>query len=587
MAHWSEDSQRLGEVKVSLLSKETWEEAKRTPTVSLVWLPVQSVTDEIRQHLIDYCAALHTESTVCILTSPVEAAKLLPHLEAFLKFQLWVAVKTVAITPEEGKLPQRHVALLVLTRYRGTLRHTKTRIGYSYCPACGKTTKDYGGKKHVYHEYGTLMSDVWRDIECDPAEDISLLVDRLRDVFGIPPYQTLTIFDQRSYLRNTANETFVREEALALEWRVNPLPQNSHLINADCLSALATLPDNSVDFCFADPPYNLKKQYDRWDDALESREYFAWCDQWLGELYRVLKPGRTLAVLNIPLWSVRHFQYLESRMTFQNWIVWDALSFPVRLIMPAHYTLLCFSKGKPRDLPGLSRANMALPSEDSEALLPLAESFCLRASCVQKRHREGIADTSVVSDLWYDIHRLKHNSRRVDHPCQLPPMLMQRLYALYTYPDEIVLDPFNGSGTSTLVAHQVGRRFIGIELSEQYHQLAEERHEIIRQGGNPFAKQDEIPKAKNSPVERLQKQRYAISKKLLQLEVRRVARELGRLPTRDEMAQQGNYPIEYYDQYFLSWGEVCAAARTTGMSELPPDIKPSVKEPQLQTKLEF
>jgi site-specific DNA-methyltransferase (adenine-specific) len=63
------------------------------------------------------------------------------------------------------------------------------------------------------------------------------------------------------------------------------------------------------------------------------------------------------------------------------------------------------------------------------------------------------------------------------------------------------------------------------------------------------------------------KQKYAIPKKTLQLEVRRVAKKLHRLPDRDELARYGKYPIEYYDQYFVSWGEVCAAARTTGMTE--------------------
>ncbi|MCJ7541310.1 MAG: hypothetical protein MUO88_16800, partial [Desulfobacterales bacterium] len=51
----------------------------------------------------------------------------------------------------------------------------------------------------------------------------------------------------------------------------------------------------------------------------------------LGELARVLRPGRTLALLNIPLWSIRHFLYLETILNFQTWLVWDALSFPVRL----------------------------------------------------------------------------------------------------------------------------------------------------------------------------------------------------------------------------------------------------------------
>ena len=61
--------------------------------------------------------------------------------------------------------------------------------------------------------------------------------------------------------------------------------------------------------------------------------------------------------------------------------------------------------------------------------------------------------------------------------------------------------------------------------------------------------------------------KYEVPKRTLQLEVKRVAHVLGRLPTREELAAHGRYPIRYYDEYFVSWGEVCAAARTTGMSE--------------------
>ncbi|OGO03561.1 MAG: hypothetical protein A2Y60_05520 [Chloroflexi bacterium RBG_13_54_9] len=53
----------------------------------------------------------------------------------------------------------------------------------------------------------------------------------------------------------------------------------------------------------------------------------------------------------------------------------------------------------------------------------------------------------------------------------------------------------------------------------------------------------------------------------MQLEVKRVAQELGHLPTHEELARYGKFPIRYYDEYFISWGEVCAAARTTGMTE--------------------
>jgi hypothetical protein len=300
---------------------------------------------------------------------------------------------------------------------------------------------------------------------------------------------------------------------------------------------------------------------------LEIRQYFQWCDEWLSQLARIIKPGSSIAVINIPIWAVRHYQHLCKILRFQNWIAWDGMSVPVRRIMPSHYAILCFSKGPARPLPWLR--GQRIPTEEIRGVAPTVEFLCNRSACLSNRTARSRSDKTEFSDLWYDIHRLKHNSRRVDHPCQLPPAIMRRLFALFTKPNELVLDCFNGAGTSTLVAHQMGRRFIGIEVSEYYHRLATERHKMVEQGDDPFAKRNETPAAKNSRVERLPKQRYAISKKTLQLEVRRIAQALGHIPTRDEVQKWSQYPIRYFDDYFISWGEACAAARHAGMSESP------------------
>ena len=144
---------------------------------------------------------------------------------------------------------------------------------------------------------------------------------------------------------------------------------------------------------------------------------------------------------------------------------------------------------------------------------------------------------------------------------------MYRLISIFTEPEEVVLDCFNGAGTTTLSAHQMGRQYIGIELSEKYYNIAQTRHEEIRQGIDPFRKAERKLTEKNSRVARMPQQTYEVPKKTLQLEVRRVAQQLGKLPSRDDMIKHGKYPIRYYDDYFASWGEVCAATRHDGMTE--------------------
>lgn len=518
--------------------------------------------DKLFSDLNKFINSTANNATIVILTSPIFATDFCSQLnkEAYLK--LWIAVKLQDPIIQKDYLTEQHAALLILTRYKQGLKHTKTRISYTYCPCCDKTTKDYGGKKHLYHEFGTLMSDIWRDItvdfNCYPKE----VENRLIDLFGLSEYYFLNVYDQREYYKPiNKNHRFIKVSSTE-----NFYSDTSVLLNGDCIKQLKTIPDNSIDFCFADPPYNLRKKYESWDDGIDIQKYFEWCDQWLKELARVLKPGRTLAVLNIPQWCIRHFKYLNTILDYQDWIIWEGLSMPVRMIMPAHYSILCFSKGKPRPLPALKREyNLPLEQKANETI---KEGFCLRPGCIAKRKYLKINDKKFVSNIWYDIHRLKHNSRRVDHPCQLPPMFMYRLISLFTNKGEFVLDPFNGAGTTTLAAQQLKRRYVGIELSEYYHNITIDRHNELKNGFDPFRKvNDNKPKAKNSPVKRLKKQRYKVSKKDLQLEIKNISEELGHIPTKEEVKQRSKFPIEYYENYFINWGEATAAARTTGMTE--------------------
>lgn len=505
---------------------------------------------------------LESNTTIAILSSPKFIANVLSELTQTAYFKLWIGVKLKEVINSSSSLPQKHASLAIITKYKGPLQHTKTRISYTFCPFCEKTTKDYGGKKHLYHEYGTLMSDVWRDIEID-YNDISLVTERLRDLFSILPYKFLNFVDlsikEKCYISAINN---IIDNNLVSPF--NYLGNNSStIINGDCLDILKKIPSNSIDFCFADPPYNVNKKYENWNDSIDIKEYFDWCNSWLSELARVIKPGKTVAVLNIPQWSIRHFKHLNKILKFQDWIIWDSLSVPVRMIMPAHYSIICFTKSHPNKLPFYEnniRENINLTTSK--------EFYCIRNSCIKKRNKEGINYKENITNIWWDIHRLKHNSSRVDHPTQLPPSLMYRLISTYTKEGDVILDPFNGSGTTTLCAQQMKRKYFGIELSKKYYDISITRHAELDKNIDPFGRRNAIPQSKNSNVNRLRKQKYEIDKKTLQLEVKKIAQKLKKIPSRDEVVKYSQYPIRFFDEYFISWGEVTAAARTTGMKDV-------------------
>lgn len=564
MAHLSENPNRL---RFAFCENEPLDAKEAMPNVEFILLPYFSDLAELSNkqtlynELNSFISKTNEKSIIAILTSPVLAADFCAEVTPNVHLKLWIAVKLSNKIEAYGKLSQNHGALLIFTRYNDTLNHTKTRIGYSYCPSCDRTTKDYGGKKHLYHEYGTLMSDVWRDIEVNFDQPPENLIDRLQDLFGLPEYNCVNVYDWKKMY---APKKIIKHYKEYKNNKVNIL-KHSMLLNGDCMEQIRSLPDNSIEFCFADPPYNIKKKYENWNDGIDIQAYFEWCDQWLSEMARVLKPGCTLAVLNIPQWCIRHFKHLNKILDYQDWIVWEGLSLPVRMIMPAHYSILCFTKGEPRPLPGLVQNQPSLL--EKSAIETMKEGFCVRPNCITNRRRQRIKDTEIASNIWWDVHRLKHNSKRVDHPCQLPPAFMYRLISMFTKEGEFILDPFNGAGTTTLTAQQLGRNYIGIELSEYYHGITQNRHQQLEEGIDPFRKNEETPKAKNSHVKRLKKQTYEVSKKQLQLEVRQIAQKIGRKPTKEDIIELSQYPIEYYESYFVSWGEVTAAVRATGMTE--------------------
>jgi len=514
-------------------------------------LPYLSLGNQERidtEFLQALCDSLGDNAVIIVLGNAPSLVGTAKHLSKC-TYQTYITVYHDRLHTNTKFIPASHSGALIYTKYKGPLQHCKTRLAYTFCPACDKTTKDYGGKKHIFHHFGTAISDVWRD----GVEEG--LPQRFAQMFGLEPHKNLWIVDLKL---NSPLAILPDVE----EVPINPAPQ-SQLICGDCIEELKKLDDNCIDFEFVDPPYNLKKKYASYEDDLEIESYFRWCDEWLDELVRVLKPGRTLAVLNIPLWCIRHFHHLETKMHYQNWIAWDGLSNPVKKIMPAHYGILCFSKGPSRELPMYNQTGIT-EVEGFQSLNPLEQGYCLRASCIKKR--EDVRGK--LSDLWWDIHRLKHNNRRVDHPCLLPPNLMYRLFSIFTKPGETILDCFNGAGTSTLAAHQLGREYFGIELDKTYHQIALDRHQEIKNGLNPFRKEKRILTSKNSNVPRVKKGRRRYSKKEVQLDIRRIADVLGHVPTQKEYLKSGKFSAEIIEEYFFNWGEACAAARTTGMTEI-------------------
>lgn len=235
------------------------------------------------------------------------------------------------------------------------------------------------------------------------------------------------------------------------------------ITNGDCLELFKNIPDNSVDMTFADPPFNLKKKYNGYKDSLEFIEYIDWCDKWIGEMVRITKPTGSIFVHNIPKWLSYYVKFLNEHAHFKHWIAWYAPTSPMgKSLQPAHYGILFYVK----DSMKTKIFEIRMPHERERKSNYLRKDYGGKKAAL---HPFG----PLVSDVWTDIHRIKHNKYRDEHPCQLPVPLLERLILMTTDEGDIVLDPFVGTGTTAVAAKKLGRNYIGFELDQEYKTISE------------------------------------------------------------------------------------------------------------------
>jgi site-specific DNA-methyltransferase (adenine-specific) len=229
------------------------------------------------------------------------------------------------------------------------------------------------------------------------------------------------------------------------------------IIQGDCLELLQQVPSGSVDMTFADPPFNLNKRYKGCKDNLSNHEYSNWCFKWITEMVRVTKPCGSIFIHNIPFWLTQYtYPLYTAGATFRHWITWDAPTRPMgHSLQPAHYGILYYSKGDPKFYEIRSPHKRCRKS-----------SFLLKDYGGKKDDIHPFGP--LLSDVWTDIYRVKHNRYRDNHPCQLPIHSLERIILMSTDEGDVVLDPFMGTGTTAIAAKRLGRHFMGFEMSQEY-----------------------------------------------------------------------------------------------------------------------
>lgn len=230
------------------------------------------------------------------------------------------------------------------------------------------------------------------------------------------------------------------------------------LYNCDCSELLRSIKDDSVDCVFADPPFNLGKDYgdDKVNDRIEKKAYLDWSFSWLEECTRILKPGGALFVYILPQWAYHFAAFLDGHLTFRHWIAVSMKgTFPRgRKLYPAHYALLYFTKGTPARF---DRVRLPIPK-------------CRHCGGDIKDyggHRKYLNPAGLnLTDLWDDTSPNRHRRFKVRRINELKPIIPERAILIATWPGDIVLDPFGGGGSTYQVAEELGRLWIGSEIAD-------------------------------------------------------------------------------------------------------------------------
>ncbi|MBD2437502.1 site-specific DNA-methyltransferase [Nostoc sp. FACHB-110] len=257
------------------------------------------------------------------------------------------------------------------------------------------------------------------------------------------------------------------------------------LYQGDCLKLLSALPDESVELVFADPPFNLGKEYGEGvSDRMDVDKYLDWSQQWLSECVRVLKPGGSLFVFNLPRWCIEYGAYLNRRgMWFRHWIACRMpKAFPRgKRMSPAHYGLIYHTKGEPavfnkvytpiqvcRHCGGEIRDYGGHRKKLNEKGINLMDVWDAPED-VWKDTKE--ADSTEVlwtlaEEMWTDIPPVRHRRHKKRVPNELAPIMLERIIAMASNPGQIVVDPFGGSGTTFYAAEKLHRYWIGSEIGD-------------------------------------------------------------------------------------------------------------------------
>lgn len=258
-----------------------------------------------------------------------------------------------------------------------------------------------------------------------------------------------------------------------------PPPFLNQIIQGDSLKLLRQLPDNCIDLVVTSPPYNFNMEYDTYKDILPWDQYFSQMQAIFLECIRVLKYGGRLVINIQPACKdavpTHHFFssfLMQHHMIWMTEILWEKNNYNCA------YT-----------------AWGSWKSPSSPYMKYTWEFIEVFAKGTLKKDGDT-SNITITGDQYKKWTTAKWsiapeaNMDKYHHPAVYPEELVVRVLHLFSYRGDVILDPFNGTGTTSKVAKDLGRKFIGFDLSEEYCQIARDRvkYTVTKTNLNAFVK---------------------------------------------------------------------------------------------------
>ncbi len=251
------------------------------------------------------------------------------------------------------------------------------------------------------------------------------------------------------------------------------------IFNEDCIVGMKKIKNDSADIVICDPPYNIGKDFGNNSDKQKMDDYLTWCDEWIEECVRILKPNGTLYIYGFS----EILAFIRVRININvRWIIWHYTNKVVPSLnfwQRTHESILCCYKNKPI----FNRDDVREPYTDSflkNAAGKVRKSTKGRFSAgeketIYKAHENGALPRDVIK-----ISALAGGAgkkERVDHPTQKPLLLCEKLIkaSINKNNDTLLVVPFAGSGSECLAAKNLNINFIGFEINEKYVSLCNSR----------------------------------------------------------------------------------------------------------------